>query len=71
MAMELKPIYFDNKVMITNNLATIFGVSYPVRAISSITIRRRVAASGVFQFLVVIIGAVVGFFGPLGHLWPK
>lgn len=61
----MKPIYFDSNVMITDDLATISGDSYPVRAISPIRIRRREAASGVFQFLTIIAGGVIGLFGAI------
>jgi hypothetical protein len=37
---EQKSIYSDRNVIITNHLATLFGVSYPLRAISSIKIKR-------------------------------
>ena len=37
---DQKPIYQDRNVFITDHVATLLGVSYPLRAISSIRIKR-------------------------------
>jgi hypothetical protein len=54
-----QPIYSDKDVKITDHFATIFGVSYPVRAISSLKTRRK----GMWLFFLIIIGSVLLFYG--------
>ncbi len=34
-----EPLHFDNRVLVTRDMATIDGVSYPIRAISSLVVR--------------------------------
>lgn len=64
--MEDKTIYFDGNVMISYSIVTIFGTSYPIRAISSVSTRRREMTSGCVPISAIIIGGASFFFGVLG-----
>ncbi|MGH6848171.1 MAG: DUF6232 family protein [Methylocella sp.] len=64
--MEHETIYFDRNVMISNHIATIFGTSYPIRAITSVSIRRREMTSGCVPIFAIIIGMPLFLFGTLG-----
>lgn len=73
--MEQNPIYCDTDVVITFHLARIFGVSYPIRAISSIKIGQRKTAKRPSKSLFLMLGGVFTLCGlgvlssASGELW--
>lgn len=64
--MNPEVIYADRNVTVSKQIATIFGTSYPIRAISSLTIRRRQPASGCIPFVLMLTGILLAFGGAIG-----
>ena len=67
--MQPEIIYSDQNVMITKHIAVILGTSYPIGAISSLTVRPRTAANGCLPFFLVIIGGAFALPGTLIFLF--
>jgi len=63
----MQAIYFDDNVLITQNIATIFGTSYPISAITSLNIKEikgQVSSFITFLFFIIFMfGLIVFVFG--------
>jgi hypothetical protein len=66
------PIYQDRNVFITDHVATLLGVSYPLRAISSIRIKRTNAVRLLAALIACIaeLSAISFYLRPGSHMEP-
>ncbi len=63
-----KPLFFDSRVRVTVELATLDGVSYPIRAISSLAVREVPNPNGWVLALIKVVGWSGLALGALGLL---
>jgi uncharacterized membrane protein len=63
--MPTEAIHFDERVLVTTDIATIDGVSYPIRAISSLAVRELPSKGGYAAPTFMIVGGVLALLGLL------
>ncbi len=63
--MSTEALHFDDRVLVTREMATIDGVSYPIRAISSLAVRELPPQGGCAAPTFMIVGGVLALLGLL------